>query len=321
MSTVLTERSALFLRQAPTAPTPPANFVETNKPILVTPTFAKISTNRMNGAMNAQDELIDLCRSKASFTAGVDMRATGANMTAVPEYAELMKVCGFNGVASADTYDLGNTVASIPHGSAQVFLDGHKFTFTDTLVGAMTMNFVIGQVANISTVLSGYIDSEVPTDETNPKVALNPEKALVVSCMDIVSYDGTVIPTESIIIKTNPQIAESYTMGGASGIKQNTITNYSLTMDIKFPVEGTEYGEASKAIRDGDIKEIRIVIGADSAGKPVDGESVVIKCDASKMVSYTDSDNAGLLDRVLSFRLFDNTKPAMVLTTGKTSGL
>ena len=279
----------------------------------------------MSGQMNTQDEFIDLCNSKAAFTVGTDLRATGtATMDKAPEYAELLKVCGFRLPASpvADTFELVNDTDGVPHGSAIVFVDDNEFKFTDTLVGALTANFEIGKPANIAVDLSGYIDSEIPVNTPNPVPVLNTEKALIVSCLDIVTVGGTVIPAEKVVIKTNPQIAETYTMGGTNGKKDNTITDYSLTLDISFPVDKTKYAEAAMAIRSGTVSALRVIIGADSAGKPVDGESVLITADLAKATAYTDSDKNGLLDRTLSFRLFNgNRSPAMRWLTGKIAGL
>jgi len=41
------KRSALYFRQAPTPPTPPASFIETTQPIVVVPQFATVENDRL----------------------------------------------------------------------------------------------------------------------------------------------------------------------------------------------------------------------------------------------------------------------------------
>ena len=92
------KRSALFIKQQQTLPVTPDGFVEVNTELAVTPVFAESETNRLSGQMNSKETYIDTCRTSTQFLASVNMRESGAVMTAQPEYAELLKVSGFEGV-------------------------------------------------------------------------------------------------------------------------------------------------------------------------------------------------------------------------------
>jgi len=321
------KRSALYFRQAQTPPTPPSSFIETTQPIIVVPQFATVENDRLSGHMNSKTEVVDLCKSSASFLASVAMRETGTTTLNIPtEYAELLKVSGFQEAASpaADTYELVNNTGNIGRGSARVYMDDKEFVFTDTLVGSSEIVLEVGNVGLVNTTLTGYIDNPVPNDVTNPSPALSPEKALIVSCADVVTLGGVTVAAERIVFKTNPVITNTYTMGGASGIKADTITDYMLTAEITFPVESAVFGREASLIKDGDIKAIRVVIGAkdDGTGTPVDGQSTVIMADTTRATTYADTVNGDLLQRTLTLRLFDNLPtPAMRIITGEVAGL
>lgn len=322
MALIKTKASSLFIRQNTTLPTPPTNFVETNSPLVVVPNFAKVSTNRMNGAMNSKDEAVDTCKTSTAFLASVDMRETGAVLTKAPTYAELLKISGFDGSVGADTYTLSNSASNITRGSAVVFMDGNKFTMTDSLVGDTTIELEIGQIGKVSTTLSGFLDSATPTVEANPTVTLDTENVQIVSCLDVVGVGGVSYPAEKIVFKTNPDIANTYTMGGADGLKQDTITDYSITCEITFPVDSAVFGSPASLIEAGTIMGLRCVIGATTGGVPVNGKSVVFLADTTKATTYADSVNDDLLQRVLTLRLYDDgATKALRIITGNVSAL
>lgn len=322
---VNTKRSALYLRQSPTPPSPPASFIETNATLVVVPKFSTVETNRLSGHMNSKIEVVDTCKSSASFLASVNMRETGSTPLDIPtEYAELLKISGFEQSATppADVYELRNFTGYINRGSAKVYMDDKEFTFTNTLVGASEIVLEVGKIGVVNTTITGYIDNPVPADVTNQSPTLNKQPALIVGCADIITMGGTVIPAEKIVFKTNPQVTETYTMGGANGIKADTITDYMLTCEITFPVESALFGREASMIEAGDIKAIKVIVGADDAGKPQDGKSVVIMADTARATTYSDSVDGDLLKRVLTLRLFDNLPtPALRILTGKVSGL
>ncbi|RLC84147.1 MAG: hypothetical protein DRI37_09405, partial [Chloroflexi bacterium] len=144
----------------------------------------------------------------------------------------------------------------------------------------------------------------------------------IVSCADVITVGGVSIPAEKIVFKTNPDITKLYTMGGTQGLKQDVITDYGLTCEITFPVESATFGREAGMIETAQIEAIRVVIGADVAGTPVDGESVLFMADTAKAVTYSDSVNNDLLQRTLTLRLYDHLPtPALRILTGKIAGL
>ena len=323
MASVNPKRSALYLLQQQTLPVPPAGFVELNTELAIVPTFQTIETNRITGAMNSKDSTVDTCRASTAFTASANIRRAGPGLTDPLEIAELLKVSGFEGASMADTYVMANSIDSVPRGSGIVYMDGNRFSMTNTLVGSTEIDLTVGELAVINTELSGYLDSPVPSPEPNPIPTLNNNPLLVVSCADIVQVDGTTIPATSVKFTTNPEITNTYTMGGVEGLKQDTITDYSLMCAITFPVDALEYGREAGLIEAGTIGGIRVVLGADATGTPVDGESVVFLADTSKAVIYSDEVAENLLSRTVTFRLYDNlpTNPALGIITGTVAGL
>lgn len=323
MALINTKRTSVFLEQSVTLPVPPAGFIQTNAPVLVVPVFSTIESNEITGKLNSKASYVDTCRSSASFNIPTNIRETGtAVLDAVPDYAELMKIGGFEAdTAVTDQYTLKNKTDFVKRGSSVIYLDGKKFTFTDTLVGALTINLTVGNLATMDCQVQGYIDDVKATDEANPTVAKVTASQLVVSCVDIYMEDGTILPCESIIITTNPEIQNTYTMGGVQGIKADTITDYSLMASVTLPVDSTKYKDNAELIESGTLKTMRIVIGADNNGVPIDGKSIVVKAETSRTVSYTDEDKNGILYRTINYKLEDSTVPALTWTTGKTAGL
>ncbi|MCD6526606.1 MAG: hypothetical protein J7K75_06425 [Desulfuromonas sp.] len=323
MNIINANRSILFLQQQPTLPVPPNGEIVTNKPILVVPKFSLIDTNRMAGGMNTKDSTVDTCKSEAAFLVSVDMEETGAPLTTPPKYAEQLKVSGFKEAASpaANTYELVNDTGEIGRGSALTYMDGKQYQFTNTLVGDTEIVLEVGKIGVVNTKLSGYIDNVVAADVPNPTAAGSVNPMFIVGCADIITLKGVVIPAEKIIFKTNPEIANLYTMGGASGHKSNTIVDYGLTCEITFPVESATFGREAAMIQAGDIEAIKVIIGADDQGVPIDGKSVVFIADTTKAVTYSDTVNNDLLQRVLTLRLYDSANPALRIVTGTTSGL
>ena len=315
MALINTKRSALFLVQGQNLPVPPANFIETNTPLIVVPQSATVETNRLSGQMNSADSVVDTCRSATSFLASADIRSTQGDTPA--EYNELLKVSGFKETINANNVLLENETAYIDRGSAYVYMDGKRFDFTHTLVGDSEIVLNVGEIGRVNTTLSGYIDDPKATDDPNPAVTLNQNNVIIVSCVDIVTRDGVVIPAEGVTFSTNPQITNLYTMGGASGIKADEITDYALTCEIRFPVDSAVFGHDASMIEAGTIESINVVIGADASGQPVNGQSVVFNCDAAKAVVYNDEIENDVLRRVTTLRLYDNgAQSALSITTG-----
>ena len=312
------------LKQQLTLPVPPDGEIITNAPITVVPKFSIVDTNRMAGGMNTKDSTVDTCKSEASFLVSVNMEETGTTVLATPpKYAEMLKVSGFTQAPNplADTYELINDLGDIPRGSALTYMDGKQYQFTNTLVGDTEIVLEVGKIGIVNTKLSGYIDNVVAADVPNPIAGGTLDPMFIVGCADILTLDNNVIPAEKIVFKTNPEITKLYTMGGTAGHKSDTITDYGLTCEIIFPVESAVFGREASLIQSGDIKGIKVIIGADATGHPIDGKSVVFLADLTKAVTYADTVNNDLLQRTLTLRLYDHaTTPALRIITGKTAG-
>ncbi len=165
--------------------------------------------------------------------------------------------------------------------------------------------------------MQGYLDSAIPAAEANPVVTLSDEKALVVSCADLVTFDGQVLPLDNVVIKMNEEIGELYTTGGVSGLKTNFVSDYALDITFDFFVDSATIGRDATNIESGDFKEIIVKIGLDSASTLVDGQSVIFTASFSKTTTYTDSADQDLLKRSTTARLFDSgSNPALVISQG-----
>lgn len=318
-----TKKTSLFVSPTATPPTAPTGFVEVTDPVLPTPEFATIEINRLTGKMNTKDEAIDLCRIKTSFDAKTNMRSNDVGALAldtVPGYGLLLRCAGFDETIVAtpgvETVTYTNNSDDIPNSSAIAYIDGTKLTMTDSLVCGTTIDMKIGEPATITANFQGYMDDAKGVTEANPTVTLTDEPLLVVSCADVVLLDGTCLPIESATITMNEEVADLYTMGGACGLKSNTITDYALKLDLTFFVDDAEYGREATLIEAGLAKAVVIKLGLDSTSTEVNGKSVVITCDLAKANTYSDTANNDLLSRTLSMRLFDGTNPAVQIKNG-----
>jgi len=317
MSLINTKKTAFFLKSGAVLPTPPADFVETNDPIVIAPQFATEEINRVSGKLNAKDSYVDLCRTKVDFTVLHNMKASSFVSQAfdtLPEYGEMLVIGGFKvnigGGAGSETVIYTNNTDEVKKGSAVVYVDGNKFEMTNALASALTFDFTIGKVATLSSQYSGYLDSPEPTPETNPSVTLIDEPLLIVSCADIYSFDGDVIPTENVKITTNPEIQDLYTMGGANGIKENFVSDYSLELSATFRVDSADYAREAQNISAGNFKAIVVKIGLDKTSTEINGKSVTFDADLSKTITYSDTTDKDTLLRTVTYRLMNDTSNA-----------
>jgi len=325
MALVNTKKSALFVAPGQTLPLPPTGFVETTDPVLVVPEFAKVDIDRLTGQMNTKTSVIDICRTKTSFSASQIMRTsdkTGTALDTPPNFGLLLKCGGFNetidtATPGEETVTYTNNTNNVPKVSAIAYMDNNKFTMTDSLSCGVEIVLNVGEPAKITNNFSGYMDSATPVQEANPAITLTDELALVVSCADLVTYDGTCLPLESVKIKTNPEIQDIYTLGGQDcGIKSNFISDYALELEATFYVDSSEYGREAAMISAGEAKEIVVKIGLDDQSKEVSGKSVVFTANMSTATTYSDSSDKDTLKRVVTYRLMDDTEPALSIKTG-----
>ena len=321
MALINTKKSALFLKAGAALPTPPANFLETTDPVLISPEFQTEDIDRMSGELNAKDTYNDLCRTSVSFAAVHAMRAAGekaSEFDKVPEYGQLLIVNGFTetvtGTAADGNVTYVNNTDTVEAGSGVVVVDGNKFEMTNALASSLEIDLTVGKVATLTASMQGYLDSPIPTVVPQPSVTLSDEPLLVVSCADIYMFDGTVIPTESVKITTNPDIQELYTMGGASGLKRNFTSDYSLQLEATFFVDAARYDVDPTNIESEDMKEIIVGIGLDGSSNEINGKSVEFKASLAKTITYSDTTDKDLLKRTVTFRLMNSATPGAALT-------
>jgi len=324
MALINTKKTALFLAVGATVPTLPAGFVETMEPVVIVPEFSTVEISRISGKLNTKTSVTDTCRTKTSFDVMHTMRTSNVAADALmtpPEYGLLLKCAGFDEVIDTatpgqETVTYSNNNDKILNVSAVAFLDGQKFTMTNSLACGTTMEFKVGEVAKITNNFQGYIDSAIPVVEANPTTTLTSEPALVVSCADIVTYDGVCLPLENVTIKMNEEIQDIYTLGGACGLKSNFVSDYALELTADFYVDSATFGREATNIESGLMKEVIVKIGLDSTSTEVNGKSVVLTMELAKTTVYADSVDKDLLKRSVTYRLMDGTNPALSVMTG-----
>jgi len=321
-----TKKTALFIAAGATLPIPVDGFVECIDPTIVVPEFTTIDISRLSGKLNTKDTVIDTCLTKTSFDAKQSMRSSNIAADAldtVPNYGLLLKAAGFKeGIDTAtpgeEFVEYTNDNVDTTQVSAIVYMDGNKFECTNSLACGCQIDLPVGGVATITNNFQGYLDSAVPTVEANPDVVLDINPAMVVSCADLITFGGEVIPVENVSIKMNSEIQEIYTTGGAtSGIKSTFVSDYALDATLDFFVDQSTFGREAALIESGEIKELVVKIALDSASAEVNGKSVVITMPFSKVTTYSDSTDKDALKRSATYRLFDSgVSPALTIKTG-----
>jgi len=306
------ELTAVFIKQGQAVST--ADFIETSEAAEVKIQTSKIQTNRMNGKMNTDATITDTCKANLEFNVKHTMRSVPIGEK--PEYMDLLLVGGFKAKQVGDQHQISND-SLLSQGSAMVYVDGWKYTSTDSLISDVNIQLQVGQPATINAKVSGYADSIVPVKEANPVITLNPNNPLVVSCATILTYDGSVIPTENIVISVNPDVKNIYTMGGAQGLKKDYIGNYKLEMKVTYPEDNATFDAQPKALKAELIKEIKIVLNGDTNGDPIDGVSTVITSSFAQATDIQDSASDSRINRTVTYRLQDGTTPALVIANGK----
>ena len=325
MSLINTKKTAFFLALGVTPPTAPAGFVETTSPVIIVPEFSKIEINRISGKLNTKTSTTDTCRTKTSFDVNHIMRTSDKAALALdtpPEYGLLLRASGFHetidtATPGQETVTYINGIDAIPNSSAVAYLDGQKFTLTDSLSSGSTINLKVGEPATIINNFSGYMDDPIPVAEANPTVTLTDEVPLIVSCADIILFDGTCLPVENAVIKMNEELQDIYTLGGAScGTKSSFVSDYALELTVDFYVDKATFGREALNIQSGDMKEIIVKIALDKTSTEVNGKSVVMTMNLAKTTVYSDSVDKDLLKRSVTFRLMDGSEPALKIKTG-----
>ena len=299
-----TKKTALFLKSGANLPTLPDNYLEVTEPIVLNQEMSMEEFRRLNGKLNSNDSYVDICDKTVNQSITHNMRVTGATFTDVPEYAELLKIGGFDmaidDTTAGEEYITFKNTQTPLRGSAIVLLDGYKHTLTGSVVADVSMNFPIGKAATIEASLQGFIDNNgVATSEAMPAVALNENPVLIVSCGDVVTADGVTLKPDNISISMGAEIEKLYAMG----LKEFNLNDYKAVMEISFYPDNADYNLAQTKLNNQDIDSIDLKLGTDATGVLVNGRSVHITCTNAKAMSSSDSDEQGKIKRSFTYLL------------------
>lgn len=305
MPKILTKRSSIFLKSGAIVPIAPANFLEVEEEILITPVVATEEFKRVNGSLGSNDSYADVCDTTISQTIATKMRFSDSAATALdtpPLYGELLKIGGFDETidasVGAETVIYTNTQTP-SKGSAIAYVDGWKHSMTDTLVADLTMNFPIGKAATISAALSGFLDNEgVAVSQTNPEVALTDEGVLITGCADIFTAGGASISPDNVTIAMGAANEKFYGMG----LKEYNLTDYMVKVTADFYPENANYNAAINLLKNQTTEAIVIKLGT-NGGTLVNGKSVEITAATAKASTFSDSADKGTVKRSFTWLL------------------
>jgi len=157
MALLNTKKSALFLKSGAVLPVAPANFLEVEEEILLTPDIPIEEFKRINGLLGSNSSYADTCHMTISQSVSTKMRksnSAGDALDTLPEYSELLKIGGFD-VEIAETLVI-DTLVGITVGMT---ITGDTSTATGTVLsfietqtaGAVPVpiyTITVGNVAN-----------------------------------------------------------------------------------------------------------------------------------------------------------------------------
>jgi hypothetical protein len=185
-------KSLLLLTDGATLPTT-SDFFELQEPIIINPSPTVEEFTRVSGKLGNKDSYADTAHVIFSESVSHKMRhsdSTGSALETTPDYGELLKISGMKetidtGTPSQETVIYTNT-QSPTRGSATIYIDGKKFTLTDTIVADTTFSFEVGKAGIVSSTLSGFIDSQgIPVTEANPSVSENSAPCVTVTILTL----------------------------------------------------------------------------------------------------------------------------------------
>ena len=203
---------------------------------------------------------------------------------------------------AAETVIYTNSQAPV-RGSAVAFVDGKKFTMTDSVVGDATFNFEIGKSGMLDVALQGFLDdSGVPTNEANPSVTLSDEPILLVSCGDVITAGGSAVAADKITITMGADIEELY----ALGVKEFNVNDYVIKLVADFYVDAADYADAITKLNAETVEAIVVKLGTNQTGALINGKSVEITADVAKASAFTDSIDKSRVKRSLTWLLRGN---------------
>lgn len=311
MALLNTKKSAIFVKDGATLPTPPANFLEVGDELVINPSPTIEEFTRISGKLGTTDSYADVCHATFSQSISHKMRSTDTAATALatpPEYGELLKICGFTetidtSTPSQETVTYTNTQTPTK-GSGVIYVDGKKYTATNSIVGDATFTFEVGKSASLDVNLSAFIDNNgVPTNEATPSTTLSDEPCLVVACTDLLTAGGTAVKADRITIAMGADIQEFYTIGGANGLKAFDINDYVIKLTADFYVDSADYADAITKLNNETVEAIDIKIGTNASSALVSGKSVHITAPVAKANAFTDSTDKSKVKRSFTWLL------------------
>lgn len=316
---VNTKNFGLYIKQGATLPVAPANFIEVDEKILLTPNVTVENFKRFNGRLGANDSYADTCNTAVEgVSVSHKMRyqnGAGTALDTVPDYGELLKISGFtetvDSTPSAETVTYTwDTSASPTLGSAVYFIDGNKQTMTNTIAGNAVFNFEIGKSAMLNFAMSGFLDNKgISTLEANPVTTLSDEGCLIVGCADIYTEDGTQLNPTNISIDMGSQINKFYGMG----LKEYQLTDFEPKITTDFYLDNADYNDAMQKLVDQSYVNVVIKLGTLN-GVEVNGKTVLFTINNVKFSTFSDSDENDTIKR--SHELMLTANSTMTIKTG-----
>ena len=301
------KKSVIFLKSGVALPVPPANFIEVTEEFVVNPTPTTEEYNRISGKLGSTDSYADTCHVVFNQSVSHKMRSSNSAADAldtVPEYGELLKICGFDetietGTPSEETVIYTNSQTPV-NGSALAYVDGKKFAMTDSIVGDATFNFEVGKPAMLDATLQGFLDDAgVPTDEVPASTTLSEEPRLIVSCGDIITAGGSAISADKITIAMGADVQELY----ALGLKEFNINDYVIKLTADFYVDSADYSDAITKLNAETAEAIVIKLGTNQTGALINGKSIEITASVAKASTFTDSTDKSRVKRSFTWLL------------------
>lgn len=305
MADMNTKKSLILISDNGTLPTP-ADFFETEAVVLPQSKPTTSTVERMTGVLGEIETIVDNCDitlENASMTHLV--RHTSQDFKKRPDFGKLLKISAFDETYNDDevdkeSYTYTNT-QNPTVGSAIIYIDGKKFTFTNTLIAETTIVCTLQETVKINSNLNGFYDNGgIPTDEANPVVTPSTEGALMVSCTDLFTEGvSTNLEASSISISMAPTIRKNYGFGR----KDYTINNYVCTVEVTFILDKADYAKAIEQLKSQAPTTLDIKIGTDEDRNLINGKSLHITAPVGKVSDYGDSDSEGVIERTVTYTL------------------
>ena len=300
-----TKKTALFLKSGSVLPVAPANFLEVEEEVLISPDIPIEEFKRINSLLGSNDSYANTDFIKFSRSVSTKMRfqdSSGLALDTLPEYSELLKLGGFD--ETVDTTPGEETVtytnSQTPTvGSLVAYIDGYKHEAAGSVAADVTFNFPIGKAATISASLSGYLDNKgIAIAEATPAVTLNPESVLLVGKADIMTAGGVALTPDNITIAMGADIQEFQGMG----LAEFQMQDYKIMVTADFFPSNGSYNTAATKLGADTVEALVIKLGT-TAGTLVNGKSIQIDCGFGKASTFSDTTENSSVKRSFSWLL------------------